>query len=482
MTAKTDKSKREVKRPAHAGRKASTRTASLLEQSRHSAHESSSGRRKEGKAMRQQVPLESHAEFVPAANRPDPVALLQSQDAVRIASLVPIRFGRMVATPYSFYRGAAIVMADDLAGTPTTGWLAQACGDAHLDNFGAFGTDQGTLVFDVNDFDETNPAPWEWDVKRLVASAVLAGRETGVSSTQARDAARAAAAGYRKAMQRLADMGVMARWNSVAQAADLLRSAGASKHRVDKVAAKALVRTSAGAFPKLTTLIGGKRTLKEKPPLVVRITDKEELNEVRSGFEAYKTALRPDLRLLLDRYELIDFARKVVGVGSVGMPAYVGLFLSADGDPLFLQVKMAVASVLEAHVSTANAFPEAGERVVVGQRLMQAAGDPLLGWVETPAGRDFYVRQLRDMKVSADLTTMSHKKLTQYAEACGLVLAHAHARTGDPALITGYLGKSAQFEEALSDFAVAYADQTDRDHAALVQAIKDGRVVAQTGI
>jgi uncharacterized protein (DUF2252 family) len=218
------------------------------------------------------------------------------------------------------------------------------------------------------------------------------------------------------------------------------------------------------------------------PPLVVRVTDQDELDGVRQGFDAYKTGLRPELRLLLDRYELIDFARKVVGVGSVGMPAYVGLLLSADGDPLFLQVKMAVASVLAPHVPITDPFSHAGERVVVGQRLLQAGGDPLLGWISDGAGRQFYVRQLRDMNVSADLTTMSHKVLTRYAEACGRVLAHAHARTGDPALIAGYLGGSTGFDEALVDFAVAYAEQTQRDYAALKQAIRDGRVTAQTGI
>ncbi len=432
--------------------------------------------------MRLEVPHASHAEFVATSDRPDPLALLQSQDAVRVASLVPIRFGRMVASPFSFYRGAAIVMAQDLSTTPTTGWLAQACGDAHLDNFGAFGTEQGTLVFDVNDFDETYPAPWEWDVKRLATSAVVAGREVGLGASAGRDAATAAVAGYRTSMRRLADQGVMSRWRSVASVPQLLVDAGATRQRVDDVVAEALARTSAGSLPKLTELVGGQRRLKEAPPLVVRITDKGELNAVRKAFEAYKVGLRPELRLLLDRFELIDFARKVVGVGSVGMPAYVGLFLSADGDPLFLQVKAAVASVLEPHVRIDTPPVEAGERVVVGQRLLQAAGDPLLGWVSGPGGQQFYVRQLRDMKVSADLTTMSRKQLIQYASACGTVLAHAHARTGDPAMIAGYLGKSADFDDAVSKFAVLYAAQNDRDHAALVQATSDGRVVAQTGM
>ncbi len=472
----------EGKKSAAEVRRKAPRTTSLLEQARQTVHERSRDRRAEGKAARKATPLASHAAFTPAAGRPDPVALLQGQDDVRIASLVPIRFGRMAASPFSFYRGAAIVMAHDLAESPTTGWLAQACGDAHLDNFGAFGTDQGNLVFDVNDFDETYPAPWEWDVKRLVASAVLAGREIGAGKSSERAAATAGAAGYRETMQLLADAGVMNRWRSSVPAPELMKSAGVSNRQIDKVLAAALTRTSVGAFPKLTTLVDGKRQLKEKPPLVVRVTDDAELDGVRRVCEAYKSGLRRDLQLLLGRYELVDFARKVVGVGSVGMPAYVGLFLSADGDPLFLQVKAAVASVLEPHVSLDDPFSEPGERVVVGQRLMQAAGDPLLGWVSPDDSHHFYVRQLRDMKVSADLTKTVSKRLIRYADACGRVLAHAHARTGDPALIAGYLGKSSTFDGALAEFAVAYAGQTELDYAALQQAIADGRVDAQTGV
>jgi uncharacterized protein (DUF2252 family) len=319
-------------------------------------------------------------------------------------------------------------------------------------------------------------------VKRLVASAVLAAREIGAGKSSERAAATAGATGYHKAMQVLADMGVMSRWRSAVPAPALLKSAGASKGQIDQVVATALTRTSEGAFPKLTTLVDGKRRIKEKPPLVVRITDEAELENVRRGFEAYRNGLRRDLQLLLGRYELVDVARKVVGVGSVGMPAYVGLFLSADGDPLFLQVKTAVASVLEPHVPIADPFSEPGERVVVGQRLMQAAGDPLLGWVSGDGGLHFYLRQLRDMKVSADLTKTTPKRLVRYAEACGQVLAHAHARTGDPALIAGYLGKSSAFDDALANFAVAYADQTELDHAVLQQAIADGSLEAQPGI
>ena len=310
--------------------------------------------------------------------------MLQSQDAVRIQSLVPIRFGRMATSPFSFFRGAAIVMAHDLAGTPTTGWLVQACGDAHLENFGAFGTADGSLVFDVNDFDETYPAPWEWDLKRLAASAVLAVRALAAKPAQQRAAAAAAATGYRAAVQHLADVGVLARWNAVVDAPRLLARWGDSARQIDKVTAAALENTNLGAFPKLTALVDGHREIKEKPPLVVRITDEAELATVRQGFADYRETLRPELRLLLDRYSLVDFARKVVGVGSVGMPAYVGLAMTADDDPLFLQLKMAVRPVVAPFVHVDDAFPDEGERVVVGQRLMQAAGDPLLGWATDP--------------------------------------------------------------------------------------------------
>lgn len=432
--------------------------------------------------MRRRVPLAAHAEFASTAGRPDPVALLQSQNDARITSLVPVRFGRMVASPFAFYRGAALVMANDLAGTPVTGWLAQGCGDAHLDNFGAFGTEQGSLVFDVNDFDEAYPAPWEWDVKRLAASAVLAAREIDAKRSSQRAAATAAVGEYRTAMRRLADMNVLSRWRSAVPATALMKRLGASPRKVDAATAEALQRTSAGALPKLTTLVGGSRVLKEKPPLVVRVSDERELARVHRGFDAYKRDLRRDLQVLLDSFEPTDFARKVVGVGSVGIPAYVGLLLSPDGEPLFLQVKMALRSVLEPHVAIADPFADPGERVVVGQRLMQAAGDPLLGAVATTEGHHYYVRQLRDMKVSADLSRMTAKRLSRYAGACGAVLAHAHARTGDPALIAGYLGNSPAFDTAVAEFAIRYADQTERDHATLQEAITAGRLAAETDL
>ena len=454
----------------HDSRKSFHRTSSLVEQASRTAHEANRARRDEGKAMRRTVPRESHSEYVPSAGRPDPITLLQSQDAVRIQSLVPIRFGRMATSPFSFYRGAAIVMANDLAVTPTTGWLAQACGDAHLENFGAFGTEEGSLVFDVNDFDETYPAPWEWDLKRLATSAVLALRELGAKSSDQRAAAGAAASGYRTAVGRLADMGVMARWAAVVDVPKVLALMGSSTRQIDKVTAAALKETNVGAFPKLTELVGGRREIKEKPPLVVRITDDAELHTVQQGFASYRATLRPELQLLLDRFSLVDFARKVVGVGSVGMPAYMGLYMSADGDPLFLQVKLAVDSVLTPFVAIDQPLPHAGERVVVGQRLMQVAGDPLLGWTTGTGQEHFYVRQLRDMKLSFDVTTMKPSRVVEYADLCAQVLARAHSRTGDPALIAGYLGrsdKSAAFDGAIADFAMAYADQTERDHAAL---------------
>ena len=460
-------------------------TRSLLEQATRTAHENSKHRREQGKVMRGAVPRESHSQFDLPPDRPDPVVLLQNQDAIRTQSLVPIRFGRMAASPFAFYRGAAIVMAHDLAGTPTTGWLSQACGDAHLENFGGFGTGQGSLVFDVNDFDETYPAPWEWDLKRLAASAALAVRELGAKRDQQRAMAGTAAAGYRTAVEQLADVHVMARWNAVVDVPTTLARYGDSARRIDKLTSAALKNTNVGSFPKLTALVDGQRQIKEKPPLVVRVTDEAELETVRKGFATYLETLRRELRVLLARFSLVDFARKVVGVGSVGMPAYVGLFMSADDDPLFLQLKMATQSVLAPFVQIDDPIDHQGERVVVGQRLMQAAGDSLLGWTDDQAGRDFYVRQLRDMKLSFDVASMTPSQVARYVETCAQVLARAHSRTGDPALIAGYLGrstKSAAFDRAITDFAMAYADQTEQDHAALVQAIADGHVEARTGV
>ena len=472
------------KRAGRRARGALRQSASLVEQASRTAHQGNKARRAEGKAMRSSVPRESHSLYGASAERPDPVELLQGQDAVRIQSLLPIRFGRMATSPFSFYRGAAIVMANDLSTTPTTGWLTQACGDAHLENFGGFGTEQGSLVFDVNDFDETYPAPWEWDLKRLAASAVLALRETGAKASDQRGAAAASASGYRTAVRRLADMGVMARWSAVVDLPKALALMGRSTTQIDKITATALKKTNLGAFPKLTELVNGRRELRENPPLVVRITDEAELRTVKDGFASYRETLRPELQLLLDRFSLVDFARKVVCVGSVGMPAYVGLYMSADDDPLFLQFKRAVDAVLQPFVTVDGQPTHAGERVVVGQRLMQVAGDPLLGWTTGPDDQHFYVRQLRDMKLSFDVTTMKPSQVIRYVELCAQVLARAHSRTGDPALIAGYLGSSQKpgaFEAAITDFAVTYADQTERDHAALVRAIKDGRVAAQSG-
>ena len=468
-----------------AARGALHRTDSLVERATRTAHEQNKTRRAEGKAMRRTVPRESHSQYQVRPERPDPVALLLSQDAVRIQSLLPIRFGRMAASPFSFYRGAAIVMANDLATTPTTGWLAQACGDAHLENFGGFGTEEGSLVFDVNDFDETYPAPWEWDLKRLATSAVLALRESGAKPADQRAAAGAAATGYRAAVRRLADMGVMARWSAVVELPEALTLMGGSTTQIDKATAAALKKTNVGAFPKLTQLVGGRRQIRERPPLVVRVTDDAELRTVRDGFASYRETLRPELRLLLDRFSLVDFARKVVGVGSVGMPAYVGLYLSADDDPLFLQFKLAVDPVIKPYVAVEGQPAHAGERVVVGQRLMQVAGDPLLGWTTGTDDQQFYVRQLRDMKLSFDVATMKPSHAIKYVGMCAQVLARAHSRTGDPALVAGYLGgsdRSGAFEAAIIGFAQTYADQTERDHAELVQAVKDGRVQAESGI
>ena len=471
-------------KPKRAGRELDD-TRSLVAQASRTAHHNTTARREEGKAMRSAVPRESHSQYAPSSERPDPIALLQSQDKIRIESLLPIRYGRMATSPFSFYRGSAIVMAHDLAGTPSTGWLAQACGDAHLENFGAFGTGTGSLVFDVNDFDETYPAPWEWDLKRLAASAVLA-TATSVPSLpsngrQPRRPPPATEPPFSALL--ISEFWLAGRPSSTPQSC--WRVVGTRPARSTRSPLPALRSTNLGAFPKLTTLVDGQRVLKEKPPLVVRITDQAELATVRQAFGAYLETLPPDMRLLLGRFSLVDFARKVVGVGSVGMPAYVGLYMSADDDPLFLQLKMATESVLAQFVAIDKPLAGEGERVVVGQRLMQAAGDPMLGWTTDGAERPFYVRQLRDMKYSFDVASMKPAQVTDYVDVCAKVLARAHSRTGDPALIAGYLGNSNKrtaFDRAITDFAVAYADQTKLDHAALVQAISDGRVEAHSGI
>jgi uncharacterized protein (DUF2252 family) len=433
------------------------------------------------------VPRGSHAEWEPAPDRPDPVDLLEAQARDRIPDLLPIRYSRMMASPFAFMRGSAIVMAQDLASTPKSGIQSQLCGDAHLSNFGLYASPERALLFDLNDFDETLPGPWEWDVKRLAASFVVAGRDNGFDAADCREAAQTSAASYRRRMAEFSEMGELEVWYlrvGEEEAFGLLSAARTKKtaKKVNRTVRKAHGHDSLQALSKLTKIVDGRRTIIDDAPLLVRIPEGDEIRvQVNAILESYKRTLQEDRRHLLDRYRFVDAARKVVGVGSVGTRAYVVLLEGRDeDDPLFLQVKEAGASVLEGHVPS-SACKQHGHRVVAGQRLMQAASDIFLGWFRGPAGRDFYWRQLRDMKGSAEVERMSPEELTLYAGLCGWALARAHARSGDCVRISAYLGKSECFDVAIADFAKAYADQTERDHAALLAAVKSGRVVAEAG-
>src|SRR5215212_1472792 len=438
-----------------------------------------------GRVARREVPRGAHAGWAPAPDRPDPVDLLEAQARDRIEDLMPIRYSRMMASPFAFMRGSAIVMAQDLAGTPKTGIQTQLCGDAHLLNFGAYASPERTLLFDLNDFDETLPGPWEWDIKRLAASFVVAGRDNGFDAADCHAAAQAVTASYRQRMAEFSEMGELEVWYSrigEAEIQGLLSSARAGKKTTKKLSKnvqKARGRDSLHALSKLTTVVAGRRRIIDDPPLLVRIPEGDEIRgQVYAILESYKRTLQEDRRHLLERYDFVDAARKVVGVGSVGTRAYVVLLEGRDGDdPLFLQVKEAGASVLERYVES-NTYEHHGHRVVAGQRLMQAASDIFLGWFRGTEGRDFYWRQLKDMKGSANVETMSSDELILYAGVCGWALARAHARSGDRVQIAGYLGKSDRFDGAIADFAEAYADQTERDHAALLEAVKSGRVAS----
>jgi uncharacterized protein (DUF2252 family) len=445
-------------------------------------------RHERGRAARRLVPRGSHAQWAPMSDRPDPVDLLEAQAKDRIQELLPIRYGRMMASPFAFLRGSTIVMANDLAGTPKSGIQAQLCGDAHLLNFGAYASPERSLLFDLNDFDETLPGPWEWDVKRLAVSFVLAGRDNGFDASDCRNAARAVTASYRQRMTRFSEMGELEVWYSRVgeeEVRGLLTEARAGKRTTKKLSKnvrKTRGRDSLQALSKLTTVVDGRRIINDDPPLLVRIPEGDELrSQVYAILESYKRTLQEDRRHLLDRFRFVDAARKVVGVGSVGTRAYVVLLEGRDQeDPLFLQVKEAGASVLERYVESSpdEHHEHHGHRVVAGQRLMQAASDIFLGWFRGTEGRDFYWRQLKDMKGSAKVESMSADELVLYAGICGWALARAHARSGDRVQIAGYLGKSERFDRAIADFAKGYADQTERDHAALCAAVKSGRVEA----
>jgi uncharacterized protein (DUF2252 family) len=389
----------------------------------------------------------------------------------------------MTPSPFTFMRGAAIIMAHDLAGTPRTGIQAQLCGDCHLLNFGLYASPERTLLFDVNDFDETLPGPWEWDVKRLATSLVVAGRDNGFDSADCRRAAREAVRSYRQRMTEYSEMGELEVWYSRVRAEEIFDLISDSKtmKRAKKAVSKAHGRDSLQALSKLTSVVNGRRIIVDDPPLVVRVVEEGLRGQINDILQTYRSTLQDDRRHLLDQYRFVDVARKVVGVGSVGTRDYIVLLEGRDeDDPLFLQVKQAEASVLESYLPKSS-YKNHGHRVVAGQRLMQAASDIFLGWLRGPGGREFYWRQLRDMKGSVEVERLSPDELTLYAGICGWALARAHARSGDRVQIAAYLGKGERFDGAIADFAEAYADQTERDHAALCAAVKSGKVASEAG-
>src|SRR4051794_26734786 len=451
-----------------------------------------------GRAARADAPRSSHADWVPAAGRFDPVDLLQEQAAARVPELVPIRYGRMLASPFTFFRGAAYIMAADLAETPTSGLEAQLCGDAHLSNFGAFASAERELIFDINDFDETLPGPWEWDLKRLAASIAVAGRDRGFDRRLRGRMVRAASGEYRTAMRRFSGMSLIDVWYARTDArrlAPLVRARLSARgaRGLKRAAARAGAKDSRRAVDKLARVVEGELRIVSDPPLIVPIADllpsaeAEGLaDRMAALIDAYRETLPRDRRRLLDGYRFVDLARKVVGVGSVGTRAWIMLMVGRDGgDPLFLQCKEADRSVLEAFTEKSE-FDCEGERVVEGQRLMQASSDVLLGWLATEGldgqPRDFYIRQLWDWKRSADLDSMTPALMSEYGRLCGWTLARAHARSGDRVAIAAYLGKGDVFDCALAEFAERYADQSERDYAALAEAAANGRVEVRTDL
>jgi uncharacterized protein (DUF2252 family) len=453
-----------------------------------------------GKVTRSKTLREAHAAWDPPDNRPDPIELLEAQAATRLPELVPIRYGRMLASPFAFYRGAAAIMASDLATLPTTELHVQLCGDAHLANFGGFASPERDIVFDINDFDETLPGPWEWDVKRLAASVEVAGRERGFDAKTRRSIVLATVAEYRGAMREFAGMHNLDVWYALLNQAKVdarwgVLSRPKAVKKIDANFSQAHTRDNLRAFEKLTQRVGNQLRIVSHPPLIVPVeellsAENDQLSTeqiFRDYVHAYGKTLPDDRRHLLEQFRYVHLARKVVGVGSVGTRTWIVLMFGRDDeDPLFLQVKEAQASVLEPYAGKSK-FAEHGKRVVEGQRLMQAESDIFLGWERILEGldgqpHDFYVRQLWDWKLSADVETMPPKEMTIYAEMCGWTLARAHARSGDRIAISTYLGKNDAFDKALAEFAIAYGDQNERDYQALVEAVKNGRIIAETGV
>ena len=440
-----------------------------------------------GRALRRDVPRSSHGDWAATADRPDPVAVLLAQSESRVPDLVPIRHGRMAETPFGFYRGAAAGIAADLASTPSTGITVQLCGDAHLVNFGGFATPERRLIFDVNDFDETLPGPWEWDLKRLGASFAVAARAKGLPDEAGETAVLRMTLSYANLLANFATLPTLDAWHWSIEADFISAMAAAvgdteTRDLIDRAIARAHAHSNLQAVHKLTAVVDGRRRIVEQRPLVVHVGD-DDVDRMQSLLTGYRASLPDDVGHLLDRFRLADAARKVVGVGSVGTRCWIALLEGGGADdPLILQIKEAQASVLEPHLGP-SVYDNHARRVVEGQRLMQAASDLFLGWTHDEAsGVDYYWRNLRDMKVSADVNALPMSTFMNYAELCGGTLARAHARSGDGAAISGYIGRGQTFGKALGRFATAYADQNARDHEALVQAVADGRVEATANV
>ncbi len=439
----------------------------------------------QGRLLRKRVPRGSHAAFELPSDR-DPIAALGRQETDRLPELLPLRHARMAESPFAYYRGTPAVMASDLADTPRTDIIVQACGDAHISNFGLFASPERRLVFDANDFDETLPAPWEWDIKRLAASVVIAGRANGFSAAASRETTMMAARAYREWMARYAAMRLIDVWYSHITEPDIraaaepqlarLKDAAARRARLESIFSKARGRDQLRAASRLTQIRDGKRVIVEDPPVIQRVEIPGGAEALREVFESYRATMAESRREFLERYRFADFALKVVGVGSVGTRCFVMILEGRDeSDPLILQAKEATTSVLEEHF-TASSYENHGERVVIGQRLMQATPDIFLGWTRSQAGRDFYIRQLWDMKGSVDTGALQPVGLGFYGGICAWALARAHARSGDSVAISSYLGTSDAFDGAIADFAEAYADQNERDYRAYRAAIKAGRI------
>ncbi len=438
-----------------------------------------------GEAMRKRCPRNSHAVWSAPVNRPDPVRLVEEGNRGRIPELIPLRHGRMLPSPFTFYRGTALNMAVDLAGTPSTGIRVQACGDAHLGNFRCFATPERRIIFDIHDLDETLPAPWEWDVKRLATSFILACRTNGFGDKVARDVVLTCVRSYREAMAQFSTMRALDVWYARFDAKKLVAAIDDAdiRARTRKLLAKAKkVCIVEDVFPKLADQSGETPTIKDNPPFIYHHLERGEdefYASIEEVFSFYRESLPDDRRVLLDRYALKDKAIKVVGVGSVGTVCSVALLMAGEKDPLFLQIKEARPSVLEAYAGP-SVYPNHGQRVVTGHRLMQSASDIFLGWTQDSTGRHFYVRQLRDLKLKFPIENFKMAKMVVFAEWCGGTLARAHARSGEPALISGYLGKADTFDQAITAFAMTYVDQVERDYECFTKAVREGRIEART--